>query len=137
MNSEVRISVTDAMLSARQLVAVDAASIDTFLRGDGLRLLFFAGPRSVRREAHDVAVAMRELLRSYGSAVGAALIDPEAEAQLQPRFRVSATPCLVFLSAGEVLEVLPRVRDWADYADAFQRYLGAVSPSPSTPGTTP
>ena len=70
------------MLKAQQIVPVDADSIEAFLAGDGLRLLFFAGPRSVRRESHDVAVALRELLRSYGAAVRAALIDAEAEALL-------------------------------------------------------
>ena len=37
----------------------------------------------------------------------------------------------MYLSAGKTLEVLPGVRDWADYTRAFQRYLGAPQQEPA------
>lgn len=125
MSSEQAVNVSEQMVDEGLLVTVDAGSVTRFLAGDGPRLLFFAGSKSVRREAHDVAVALRELLRDYRGSLGAALVEPAAESALQSRFRVPATPCLVLLAGGEILEVLPRVRDWSDYLSLFQRYLGA------------
>jgi hydrogenase-1 operon protein HyaE len=93
-------------------------------------VLFFAGSNSRRNDAHDVAVALREVLKDYRDEVAAALVTRD-EAELQPRFRVSVLPSLVLVVGGEILEVLPRVRDWADYIQAFQRYLGAPQRGPS------
>ncbi len=78
-----------------------------------------------RGDAHDVAVALREILKDYGGQVAAALVEQSAENALQPRFRVLVSPSLVLAYRGETLEVIPRVRDWSDYARAFQRYLGS------------
>lgn len=125
MINEPEHSISEQMLDRGLLTRVDDTTVDGFLADEGLCLLFFAGPRSVRREAHDVAVALRELLQSYGPALRAALVDPAAETALVQRFRAQATPSLVFIAGGETLEVMPRVRDWADYADAFRRFLGA------------
>jgi hypothetical protein len=60
-------------------------------------------------------VALRELLKHYAGLAVAGHVDDLSTPALQERFRVTATPCIVFVLAGEVLEVLPRVRDWADY----------------------
>lgn len=116
--------VCAALVEEGVLQDVNADSVSDFLAGEGLRVLFFSGPNAVRREAHDVAVALRELLKQYQEAVIAGHVDDEATALLQERFRVTATPCLVFVVNGEVIEVMPRVRDWAEYAAAFARYLG-------------
>jgi hypothetical protein len=121
-------NVTAHMLSDGSLTPVDESNADEFLAGRELRVLFFSGPNAVRREAHDVAVALRELLRSYAGQLVAGHVDDESTPALQERFRVTATPCIVFAIAGEVLEVMPRVRDWSEYSAAFGRYLG--------PGTT-
>jgi hydrogenase-1 operon protein HyaE len=116
--------VSQQMVSEGLLDAIAAGAIDEFLAGEGLLLLFFPGPNSARRESHDVAVALRELLRDYGAGLRAALVTDEPDEAQRQRLRVSATPCLTFAIGGEVLESLPRVRDWADYSAAFQRYLG-------------
>ncbi len=115
----------NSMLEQGQLQPVDAASVDAFLRGDELKVLFFAGDQRRRGDAHDVAVALREILKDYGGQVAAALVEQSAENALQPRFRVLVSPSLVLAYRGETLEVIPRVRDWSDYARAFQRYLGS------------
>jgi hypothetical protein len=117
---------------AEQIIAdglaarLDSTDIDSFIGSPGLRVLFFPGPTSVRREAHDVAVALRELLKDYrGNLEAGVVADSDAcDAALRDKLRVSATPCICFAVEGEVLESLPRVRDWADYHAAFQRYLG-------------
>ena len=124
------------MVADRLLRPVDSATVDDFLAPGRVHLLFFAGPRSVRREAHDVAVALREVLKDYAGVVDGALVSEEAAGGLTERFRANATPCLVLLSGAEILEVIPRVRDWAEYAAAFRRYLGNA-PSVASTGVTP
>ena len=71
MNS---IAISD-MLERGVLHTVDAASVDHFLAGPGLRVLFFAGPGNQHGDSHDVAVALRELLKEYAGEVGAALVE--------------------------------------------------------------
>jgi len=118
------------MLQRGLLRAVGRGDIDEFLAGDGLRVLFCAGSNSHKTDAHDVAVALREVLKDYRGDVAAGLIAGD-EPELHARFRVLVLPSLVLLLAGQVLEVVPRVRDWKDYAEAFQRYLGAPRREPS------
>ena len=111
------------MLDSKLLQQAGAGNLDTLCSADGFKVLFFCGGKSRRSDAHDVAVALREILKDYRGRVSAALVtgdDPE----LAARFRVLATPSLVLLNGDTILEVIPRVRDWADYANAFQRYLG-------------
>ncbi len=114
----------EQMLEDGTLMCVDDSSVDEFLAPPHPHLLFFPGPGSVKREAHDVAVALRELLRDYHGLIDGGLIADEQGPDLAKRFRANATPCLVLLTGTEVLEVIPRVRDWSDYAAAFARYLG-------------
>jgi hypothetical protein len=125
MFQEPEVPVVDQMIGEGLIAALDPGDLEAFLDGEGLRLVFVPGPASMRREAHDVAVALRELLREHGAALAAAVVDGEGDEALRQRCRVSATPCLSFAVGGEVIEALPRVRDWADYSAAFQRYLGS------------
>ena len=113
------------MLDSGMLERLSAQSIDAFLASDRLCVLFFAGGKSQRSDAHDVAVALREVLREYPGSVQAGLVEETDESELQPRFRVLVSPSLALVHGGSTLEVIPRVRDWADYARAFQRYLGS------------
>jgi hypothetical protein len=107
--------------------SVDCNGLDAFLDGDGLKLLLFAGQGGSHGhdQGHDVAVALRELLRDYHGQLAAAWIADGEERKLMARCRVAVIPSLVFAVGGEIMEVLPRVRDWADYQAAFRRYLGA------------
>jgi hypothetical protein len=118
-------TVIDTMLEDGLVCRVSASTLDEFINGEQLTLLFFGGGKGQRRESHDVAVALRELLKDYGSQVSVAVIASADEAELQQRFRVAVLPSLVFVLAGEALEVLPGVKDWGVYTAAFQRYLGA------------
>jgi hypothetical protein len=47
---------------------------------------------------------------------------------------VQRSPSLALVHEGVTLEVIPGVRDWADYARALQRYLG--NPPPPGAGET-
>jgi hydrogenase-1 operon protein HyaE len=112
------------MLDSGLLQSVNSGNVEDYLAREGLGVLFFAGGNKQRSDAHDVAVALREILKDYRGLVHAGLVADDHSAQLQPRFRVLVCPSLVLVHGGETLEVIPRVRDWADYARAFQRYLG-------------
>ena len=120
------------MLERGVLQTVDAASVDSFLAGPGLQVVFFAGPGSQHGDSHDVAVALRELLKEYKNGLCAALVEATHEKQLQPRFRVVRLPSLALCLGGETLEVIPGVRDWGDYSRAFRRYLGDAGSQTST-----
>jgi len=112
------------MLERGLLERLTTDSLDDFLASDRLCVLFFAGGNSQRSDAHDVAVALREVLREYPGSVRAGLVDEAQGSEWQQRFRVLVSPSLVLAHAGSTLEVIPQVRDWADYSRAFQRYLG-------------
>ena len=124
------IAITD-MLERGALQTVDAASVDSFLAGPGLKVLFFAGPGSQHGDSHDVAVALREVLKEYNNSLSAALVEPADEAQLQSRCRVLRLPSLALCVGGETLEVIPGVRDWGDYIRAFRHYLGDTATATS------
>ena len=113
------------MLASGLLQALNEDTLESFLENDGLALLFFTGGPKRRRESHDVAVALREILKEYPGMVQAALLEDDLEKSQQERFRVLTPPSMVFIAGGRTLEVVPGVRDWADYERAFQRYLGA------------
>ncbi len=100
------------------------SQLDAWLAEPGLRVLLFVGPPKRRRDAHDVAIALRELVRTHATSSAAAVLEPEQEDALLTRFRISATPSLALCVGGEVVEVVPGVRDWAEYAAIFRRYLG-------------
>lgn len=117
-----RFDAIEQMLAADQLSTVDAQSIETFCAGPELRVLLFAGLPKRSSEAQDVAVALRELMREFS--VSAALVAEHDESALQSDFRVAVLPSLVLVVDGQVLEVVPGVRDWVDYQRAFERYLG-------------
>lgn len=114
-----------AMLEQGQLSELDDNSLPPFTEYTGLSVLLFTGGPKRVREAHDVAVALREVLRDYPGLVRAAVLQTELERDYQEQFRIITPPSLVFISAGKILEVLPGVRDWAEYTRAFSRYLGA------------
>lgn len=124
MDETVSPALTD-MVENGVLACLDAAALEEFTLSEGLKVLFFTGgPRRVR-ESHDVAVALREILKGRPGQVRAAILDQDIESEHQARFRVITPPSLVFLVGGITLEVVAGVRDWADYEAAFQRYLGA------------
>lgn len=117
-------TVIDEMAASGVIEVLDAGDLDAFLAERGLRALLFCGAHTHSRETHDVAVALRELLKDYAGDVQAGVVAAGDDPALHGRFRVLVTPSLVLVLGGEILEVLPGVRDWADYSATFQRYLG-------------
>ncbi|MEM0953713.1 MAG: hypothetical protein AAGI24_06205 [Pseudomonadota bacterium] len=123
MDETISPAVTD-MLNRGILSTVTETNLDALLDSKTLVVLFFTGGPKRVRESHDIAVALREVLKDYMGMVDTAVFDVEQETQHYARFRVITAPCLVFISGGKTLEVIPGVRDWSDYVQAFQRYLG-------------
>jgi len=129
-------TVIDDMVASGAMEALDADNLDDFLGGGGVRALLFCGRQAHCRETHDVAVALRELLKEYAGDLRAGALASADDPEMHARFRVLVTPSLVLVLAGEILEVLPGVRDWADYSAACARYLGA-RPRGARPRGTP
>ena len=115
----------DQMLADGTLDALAGAELEAFVEAPGLGVLLAGDFDNPHGEGHDVAVALRELLREHGGAVRAGLVAEAKDRAVQRSLRVSVLPSLVFVAGGQVLEVVPRVRDWAEYTQAFRRYLGA------------
>lgn len=115
----------DQMLEQGVLEAVEGDALERFVAAEGLGVLLLGDFDNPHGEGHDVAVALREMLREHAGQVRGGLVVAPKDRATQQRLRVSVLPSLVFVTGGEVLEVLPRVRDWAEYTVAFGRYLGA------------
>jgi hydrogenase-1 operon protein HyaE len=115
----------DALKTGPGGFAVTKANVDTWLREDPhFKALLFAGVNNDRIEGHDVAVALREMLRLYPQSLSVGVVETADEMRIKDRFGVIVLPTLVILNRGEVLERMPRVRNWSDYAELFTRYLG-------------
>jgi len=115
----------DALKMVPGGTAITQANVDAWLReGVGIKALLFAGINKDRIEGHDVAVVLREMLRLYPEGLSVGVVETSDEMRIKDRFGVIVLPTLVILNRGEVLERMPRVRNWADYADLFTRYLG-------------
>lgn len=131
----------DQMLEQGLLEALDEGALERFVAAEGLGVLLLGDFENPHGEGHDVAVALRELLREHAGRVRGGLVLTPKDRAVQQRLRVSVLPSLVFVTGGEVLEVVPRVRDWAEYTVAFGRYLGAplrlMPNSPSAPEVRP
>lgn len=117
-------TAVDRRLAEGSLESLEGAALERFVADGGLGVLLLGECDDPFGEGHDVAVALRELLREAGGRVRGGLVAAPRDRAVQQRQRVSVLPSLVFVKGGEVLEVVPRVRDWAEYTLAFQRYLG-------------
>jgi hydrogenase-1 operon protein HyaE len=115
----------DALKQTPGACEISAADIDSWLTAaPGVSAILFAGINKDRPEGNDVAVALREMLRAYPDGLRIGVVREADEMKLKGRFRVIVLPTVVLTVRGEILELLPRVRDWADYAEVFARYLG-------------
>lgn len=118
-------SAVDALRKSDAAECISGEGLDEWLAAEpGLAVLLFSGVSKGRPEGHDAAVALRECQRLYPGLFRLGVVDDADEDRLKGRFRVIVLPSIVFLSGGEVLQVVPRIRDWAEYAELFRTYLG-------------
>lgn len=120
-------SPLDSLCKLEAVRLVDAVTIDSFLAGDGARVLFFTGDPKQRPDVQDVAVVLRELVRAHGAKLPAAVVAREAEASLMPVHGVIMLPSLVFLRGGKFLSVLAKIQDWSVYDQAARAALAPVA----------
>ncbi|MFY9656469.1 MAG: hydrogenase accessory protein [Methylocystis sp.] len=113
-----------------RLALVDEASVEDFLAGAPAHaVLFFAGDPAERPETRDVAVILPQLLGAFPERLRGALVTAEAEPALKERFHVRVLPSLVVLRGSEILGVLPKVYDWADYVTRLEAMLFPDAPA--------
>jgi hydrogenase-1 operon protein HyaE len=115
------------------LPLVDEASVEAFLApaptAPPHRVLFFAGDPAERAEARDLAVILPQLLEAFAGRLRGALVATEAEPALKERFHVRVLPSLVVLRGSDILGVLPKVYDWADYVARLDAMLRPDAPA--------
>ncbi len=93
---------------------------------NGLGVVFFTGDPEKKLETADVAVVLRELLSQAGPALRAGMIDREYEREAMDRLKVRVLPSLAFVHDGDVLEVIPKIQDWAVYVEKLGALLDRV-----------
>jgi Hydrogenase-1 expression protein HyaE len=99
---------------------IDAAALPTFLSRDAPRVVMLTGDLGRRAEALDVAVVVREFLRS-DRRLELGLVDRASEAVVMSRFGVLVLPALVLVRGDRTPELITRIRDWPEYVQAFAR----------------
>ena len=124
----------DQLFSKHGFVAVDASTVEEFLREAGTAVLLFMEDPMRVRETLDLAVIGPELTQVFAGRfrVGVALVD--AARALQPRYGFRRFPALVMLRDGEYVGAIDGVRNWQDYIDEMCRLLAAPPTRPPTIG---
>jgi hydrogenase-1 operon protein HyaE len=120
-------SLRQTLHERHHLALVDEANVERFLApspsAPAHSVLFFAGDPAERPETRDLAVILPQLLKSFDGRLRGGLVTPEAEEALKERFHVRVLPSLVVLRGGEILGVLPKLYDWADYVARLETML--------------
>lgn len=114
----------DTILSSFGCERIAAPDIDKFAGGGATVVLFFTGREGKYDEADDVAVALRELMRTLPGIARAAALMPGDEATAMKRFGVATAPSLLFLRDGTATGQIPRIKTWAAYRDRAAAILG-------------
>ncbi len=118
-------SPIDLLASEPGAARVATVDVDAFLAAEpGQVALVFTGEGKKRPEAADVAVVMREMLRDYRGLVRIGVAADKDEDALKQRFGVIVLPTVVLVQNGEVVERIPRMQDWANYAERFAARFG-------------
>ncbi|KIZ45020.1 MULTISPECIES: hypothetical protein [Rhodopseudomonas] len=109
------------------LPTLDVAEVDAFLTSaeaaGAVPILLFSGDVQRWPEAADVAVVLPELIEAFQGRLHGAVIAPQAEAALATRFSVQVYPSLVLWGGGEVLEIIPKIKDWSVYVARISAVL--------------
>jgi hydrogenase-1 operon protein HyaE len=130
-------SLTTDVARQQRMPTLDATTIDNFLAScPATAVLFFRGDAARKAEADDIAVVLPQLVDAFAGRLCAAVIAPEAEAALSPRFDIKARPCLALVRADRNLGAIAKIQDWSFYLsrigamladDAAAARQGAVS----------
>jgi len=126
-------SLRQTLHERHHLPLIDEANVEAFLTptpaAPSHGVLFFAGDPVERPETRDLAVILPQLLESFRGRLRGALVATDAEPALKERFCVRVLPSLVVLRGSEILGVLPKVYDWADYVARLDAMLRPDAPA--------
>ena len=123
-----------SILRRHGLPTLDVADVDGFLTSaeaaGAVPVLLFAGDALRWPEAADVAIVLPELIEAFQGRLQGAVIAPNAETELAPRFGVQVYPSLALWRDGEVLEIIPKIKDWSVYVARISAVLNS-GPKPA------
>jgi len=126
-------SLRQTLQERHHLPLVDATTVEAFLAptpaAPSHGVLFFAGDPTERAEARDLAVILPQLLEVFAGRLRGGIVLAEAEPALRERFHVRVLPSLVVLRGSEILGVLPKIYDWADYIARLEAMLRPDAPA--------
>ncbi len=109
-------SLTADVARSARVATLDATTIDDFLAScPDAALLLFRGDAARKAEADDIAVVLPQLAGAFAGRLTPAVIAPEAEAALLPRFAIKARPCLALVRADRNLGAIAKIQDWSFY----------------------
>lgn len=111
---------------------VTLESLEAFIGGPGVSVLFFAGDPKRYKETTDVAVVLPELIAAFDGRIRAGVVEKSAELPLQKRFGFRAWPCLVFFREGGYLGAIARMKDWSEYLERIAALMQAEPCDPPT-----
>jgi len=114
----------DLLITRHGCAFVDKAGLADLLAGGGETVLFFTGDPQKCPETNDLEVVFPELHEAFAKRFRLAMVDRRDEAELMAELGVLVTPTLAFFRGGELLGLLPRLRDWAVYMDEIPAILG-------------
>ena len=132
--------IVQNMIEANNYPVIAFDELDDFTSKNRFSVLFFTELMKPVPETADVAVILPELVRAFDQRFAVAVVDWEAQRDLQRRYRFSKYPSLVFLRDGEYLGAISGVLDWADYLADIAAILEAepCDPPPfAFPGQAP
>lgn len=115
-------SALDRMIERANVPVLDAKGV-AGQAASGDWILLFAGDPTARPEVADLAVILPEIVKGRAGQLSFGVIDREAEEALAAEMGVFVRPTLVFLREGEVMGVIPRIKDWAFYEQMLSEYL--------------
>jgi hydrogenase-1 operon protein HyaE len=120
----------------RGLPTIGVAEIDQYLAdaasGGAIPALLFAGDPQRWPEATDVAVVLPELIEAFQGRLRGAVIAPGAELTLARRFNVQVYPSLVLWRNDEVIDVIPKIKDWSVYVERITALLDGTAKAASS-----
>ena len=123
-------SLRQTLQERHHLPVVDETTVEDFLKAAPAHgALFFAGDPNERSETRDLAVIFPQLLEAFAGRLRGALVATDAEPALKGLFHVRVLPSLVVLRGSEILGVLPKVYDWADYVARLEAMLRPGAPT--------
>lgn len=104
-------------------------TIDDLVAANEFLVLFFTNDPTRYPESNDVAVILPELQKAFQNRFQVAVVGRDSEQALKQRFPFNQWPALVILRRGTQLDVISKVRDWAEYRSIVEPLFSADSQS--------